>query len=161
MVQLEQVAIRSGAFQLANLSLELPTGQYAVLMGKTGTGKTTILEAICGLRRILAGSVWLNGALQFLQIEQAFRVHWQKCDRTALLLKGEGELNIRGMLHRRGDDVSLARLACERAVERGVIALRPAAREDDLPGLGLDEISHAGPGAIQSFGELVSKRIGA
>jgi len=61
MVQLEQVAIRSGAFQLANLSLELPTGQYAVLMGKTGTGKTTILEAICGLRRILAGSVWLNG----------------------------------------------------------------------------------------------------
>jgi ABC-type sugar transport system ATPase subunit len=61
MVQLEQVAIRSGAFQLANLSFELPTGQYAVLMGKTGTGKTTILEAICGLRRVVAGRILLSG----------------------------------------------------------------------------------------------------
>jgi molybdate/tungstate transport system ATP-binding protein len=61
MVQLEQVAIRSGAFQLANLSFELPTSQYAVLMGKTGTGKTTILEAISGLRRVVAGRILLDG----------------------------------------------------------------------------------------------------
>jgi ABC-type sugar transport system ATPase subunit len=62
MVQLEQVAIRSGPFQLSKLNFEVPTGQYAVLMGKTGVGKTTILEAICGLRRVLAGRILLKGA---------------------------------------------------------------------------------------------------
>src|SRR2546421_3236957 len=62
MVQLEQVTIRSGAFQLAGVSFEVPVGQYAVLMGKTGEGKTTILEAICGLRSVLAGCILLHGA---------------------------------------------------------------------------------------------------
>ena len=31
------------------------------MMGKTGCGKTTILEAICGLRKINSGTIMLNG----------------------------------------------------------------------------------------------------
>ena len=50
MVELANVTIRSGSFRLSNISFEVPSGQYAVLMGKTGEGKTTILETICGLR---------------------------------------------------------------------------------------------------------------
>src|SRR3954453_13363105 len=61
MVQLEQVTIRSGPFQLSQLSFQVPTGQYAVLMGKTGCGKTTILEAICGLKCVRAGAIRLLG----------------------------------------------------------------------------------------------------
>jgi ABC-type sugar transport system ATPase subunit len=29
-------------------------------MGRSGQGKTTLLEVLCGLRRVNAGSVWLN-----------------------------------------------------------------------------------------------------
>ena len=61
MVQLDDVTIRSGSFRLSNVSFAVSTGQYAVLMGKTGEGKTTILEAICGLRNILAGRILLHG----------------------------------------------------------------------------------------------------
>jgi ABC-type sugar transport system ATPase subunit len=43
------------------VSFEIPTGEYGVLMGKTGSGKTTILEAICGLKRVSEGRIVLMG----------------------------------------------------------------------------------------------------
>ena len=61
MVELDDVTLRSGSFTLANVSFEIESGQYAVLMGKTGTGKTTLLEAICGLRAVAAGRILLDG----------------------------------------------------------------------------------------------------
>jgi ABC-type sugar transport system ATPase subunit len=61
MVELDNVTIRSGPFSLADIAFVVPTGQYAVLMGKTGQGKTTILEAICGLRGVTAGRIVLHG----------------------------------------------------------------------------------------------------
>jgi ABC-type sugar transport system ATPase subunit len=60
-IALEWVTVRSGGFSLRNVSFEIPAGGYGVLMGKTGSGKTTILEAICGLRRIDEGSIRLAG----------------------------------------------------------------------------------------------------
>ena len=59
MIALSAVTIRQGGFCLHDVSLEVPAGQYAVLMGKTGSGKTTILEAICGLRPLAAGRIRL------------------------------------------------------------------------------------------------------
>jgi len=60
-IAFEWVTVRSGGFRLQNVSFEIPTGGYGVLMGKTGSGKTTILEAICGLRDIAEGAVRLAG----------------------------------------------------------------------------------------------------
>ena len=62
MVDLEKITIHSGSFTLRDISFEIQEGQYAVLMGKTGTGKTTLLEAICGLRKVSAGRILLHGA---------------------------------------------------------------------------------------------------
>lgn len=62
MIELENIAIRSGSFGLSNVNLVIPQGAYAVLMGGTGQGKTTILEAICGLRTVTSGRVLLDGA---------------------------------------------------------------------------------------------------
>lgn len=61
MIELDNVAIRSGPFALAGINLSVPAGAYAVLMGHTGQGKTTILEAICGLRQVTKGRVMLDG----------------------------------------------------------------------------------------------------
>jgi ABC-type sugar transport system ATPase subunit len=61
MIELENVTVRSGGFVLKNLAAMIPAGEYAVLMGGTGQGKTTILEAICGLRPIVSGRIRLGG----------------------------------------------------------------------------------------------------
>lgn len=61
MIELHDITIRSGPFSLTNVGLSIPEGNYAVLMGGTGQGKTTILEAICGLRSVTSGRVLLNG----------------------------------------------------------------------------------------------------
>lgn len=60
MIQLYDISIQTGQFRLSNLSLTIPTGEYLVLMGRTGHGKTTILEVICGLRRPASGCVIIN-----------------------------------------------------------------------------------------------------
>lgn len=61
MIELSSVTIQIGDFQLKDLSFRVDSGQYAVVMGKTGIGKTTILEAICGLRAVQSGRILING----------------------------------------------------------------------------------------------------
>lgn len=61
MIQFDRVTIHAGQFQLRDVSLTVPAGKYAVLMGRTGSGKTTILEAIIGLRHVSSGAILLNG----------------------------------------------------------------------------------------------------
>ncbi len=48
-------------FSLWQISVEIPSNTYAVLMGPTGCGKTTLLEILCGLRRPDHGRVILDG----------------------------------------------------------------------------------------------------
>ena len=61
MIRVSKVTIRQGNFQLKDLDFSVDTGAYAVLMGPTGCGKTTVLETICGLRRIKSGTVTIDG----------------------------------------------------------------------------------------------------
>lgn len=60
MIRVENLSVHVGTFSLDSISFEVAAGQYAVLMGRTGVGKTTLLESICGLRRISAGRIWLQ-----------------------------------------------------------------------------------------------------
>jgi ABC-type sugar transport system ATPase subunit len=60
-IELSQVTIQAGDYLLENISFEIAFGEYVVLMGKTGIGKTTILEAICGLRSIRGGRISIGG----------------------------------------------------------------------------------------------------
>ena len=46
---------------MENVSLEIPESKYGVLMGSSGSGKTTIVESICGLKKIKSGKIILNG----------------------------------------------------------------------------------------------------
>ena len=57
MIAVEGLAMRQGGFALRDITLRVPAGGYAVLMGATGCGKTSIVEAVCGLRPITAGCI--------------------------------------------------------------------------------------------------------
>ncbi len=59
MIRFENVDIRLDGFALESINFTVPTGAYAVLMGRTGCGKTTILEAACGLRTIAGGRIFM------------------------------------------------------------------------------------------------------
>ena len=59
MIAVNDLSVTVGAFSLDRVSFEIPTGRYCVLMGKTGCGKTTILEAVCGLKPVVGGSIRL------------------------------------------------------------------------------------------------------
>ncbi len=61
MIQLENLCLRNGSFELNDLSVTITNGSYGILMGRTGCGKTTILETICGLQpHVISGTIWLN-----------------------------------------------------------------------------------------------------
>jgi zinc/manganese transport system ATP-binding protein len=45
----------------SNLSLEVPIGRFAGVVGPTGCGKTTLLKTIMGIQPVLAGDVGLYG----------------------------------------------------------------------------------------------------
>jgi ABC-type branched-subunit amino acid transport system ATPase component len=59
-ISFEHVAWSAGTFRLNGVSFSVPAGNYAVLMGKTGCGKTTLLEILCGLRRPADGRVFIG-----------------------------------------------------------------------------------------------------
>jgi ABC-type sugar transport system ATPase subunit len=61
MIRVENLSVQVGAFALENVSFSVPAGCYAVLMGKTGSGKTTLVEALCGLRSVTSGRIELLG----------------------------------------------------------------------------------------------------
>ncbi|QDT57171.1 Maltose/maltodextrin import ATP-binding protein MalK [Caulifigura coniformis] len=60
MIELKNVSIAAGEFRVSDLSFQLQRGEHVVLMGRTGRGKTTILEAICGLRPVTSGQILLG-----------------------------------------------------------------------------------------------------
>ena len=59
MISVKNLSLSIGEFSLENVSFEVPSRSYCALMGKTGCGKTTILEAVCGLRKVSSGNIIL------------------------------------------------------------------------------------------------------
>ena len=62
MIELINIGWGAGDFSLANVSFKVPAGKYGVMMGSTGSGKTSIIEIICGLRRQHAGEILIGGS---------------------------------------------------------------------------------------------------
>ncbi len=60
MITVANLHVVAGSFALRDIGFTLEAGAYGVLMGKTGTGKTTILEAVCGLKPLAGGSIRLH-----------------------------------------------------------------------------------------------------
>ncbi|HQT34263.1 MAG: phosphonate ABC transporter ATP-binding protein [Thiobacillus sp.] len=51
-----------GTLALGNINLEIPRGQFCVVLGPSGAGKSTLLRAVNGLIKPTRGRVMINGA---------------------------------------------------------------------------------------------------
>jgi len=59
-IRIEGLTFRVGAFALRDITFDVARGEYFVLLGKPGSGKTLLLECIAGLHRIGAGSIRID-----------------------------------------------------------------------------------------------------
>ncbi|MEW6079117.1 MAG: ABC transporter ATP-binding protein [Thermodesulfobacteriota bacterium] len=60
-LQVESLTLSVGNFSLRNIQLSCGKGEYHVLLGPTGSGKSTLIKCMLGLFRIYRGAVFLNG----------------------------------------------------------------------------------------------------
>ena len=61
MIRTDQLSFKIGDFQLNQVSIEVPQGEYFVLLGPPGSGKSVFLECLCGLAQIVSGQIHIDG----------------------------------------------------------------------------------------------------
>lgn len=61
MLELRSIGKRLGSLDMSDVSLRLDDGEYFVLLGPSGVGKTVLLEIIAGLIRPDAGGIFWDG----------------------------------------------------------------------------------------------------
>ena len=58
---IENFSITLGDFKAENLNLKVNAGEYCIIIGPTGAGKTILLETIAGIHRPKTGKIYLHG----------------------------------------------------------------------------------------------------
>ncbi len=125
MIRVEDITFRVGEFVLDRASLEIARGEYFVLLGPPGSGKTLLLEALCGLRRVEAGRVWIDGR-DVTRFEPRRRGIGYVPQDYALFPHRSVEGNIRfGLLSQRLPRSQIARRVGEVAERLGIERLLP------------------------------------
>jgi len=61
MIEIKRLCVDLGEFVLNDVSLSIDEGEYFIILGPTGAGKTVLLESIAGLNPIRSGELWLRG----------------------------------------------------------------------------------------------------
>ena len=60
MIRTDEISFSIGTFQLQRLSINIAKGEYLVLLGPPGAGKTIFLECLCGLKQIDSGQIYID-----------------------------------------------------------------------------------------------------
>ncbi|VGO21855.1 ABC transporter ATP-binding protein [Pontiella sulfatireligans] len=71
-LEIKDLSMRAGLFSVGKLSLTIGEGEYFTLMGHTGSGKSLLLKAVCGLARIETGRIRIHGE-DVTELEPRFR----------------------------------------------------------------------------------------
>jgi ABC-type Fe3+/spermidine/putrescine transport system ATPase subunit len=60
MIDIKNLSLHLGEFYLKDINLSIGDGEYFVVLGPTGAGKTVLMECIAGLHRIRTGEIWFD-----------------------------------------------------------------------------------------------------
>ncbi len=60
MIRIERLTLLFDTFKIMDLNIQIEEGGFHFLLGPTGSGKTLILESIMGLRKPMAGRIWIG-----------------------------------------------------------------------------------------------------
>jgi molybdopterin-binding protein len=61
MIQIKDLCVDLGGFLLRDINLDVEPGEYFIILGPTGAGKTVLLESIAGLHPVKNGEILLSG----------------------------------------------------------------------------------------------------
>jgi ABC-type sugar transport system ATPase subunit len=61
LIRIEDITVDLGEFILKDVNLEIKRGEYFVVLGPTGAGKSVLLETIAGLYQPQKGMIEING----------------------------------------------------------------------------------------------------
>ena len=133
MIRLFNLVVAAGPMSIGPANLHIPPGGYALLTGPSGGGKTTLLEAVAGLRTVLAGRIEFRGIDVTRAAPPTRRVGLAPQDAAPFPLLTVAEnlafaLSVRGVSAR-----DQTRRAAELADQLGLTALLPR-RADALSG---------------------------
>jgi molybdate/tungstate transport system ATP-binding protein len=59
-IKLDNLNVELEKFTLKDINLTVTEGEYFIIVGPTGAGKTVLLESIAGLNPIKSGTIWLK-----------------------------------------------------------------------------------------------------
>ena len=57
MIEIRNMSVKLGNFSLKEINLTIKRGEFFVLLGPTGSGKTVLLESIAGLKPVIDGQI--------------------------------------------------------------------------------------------------------
>jgi ABC-type Fe3+/spermidine/putrescine transport system ATPase subunit len=60
MISLRGLRVGVRSFALQDVNLDIENGDYFMLVGPTGAGKTLLLETIAGLHKVQSGEIWID-----------------------------------------------------------------------------------------------------
>jgi ABC-type sugar transport system ATPase subunit len=60
MLEVKDLCAQLGSFSLNAISFDVQDGEYFVLLGPTGAGKTVFLESVAGLNPVSSGQIWIK-----------------------------------------------------------------------------------------------------
>ncbi len=122
MIAIKNLKVDLGDFLLQNINLDIGPGEYFIVLGPTGAGKTVLLESIAGLHPILEGEVWIGdkeitglspekreigivyqdqGLFPHLSVENniAFGLRMRKCPKNEAKAKMDAIVDVVGVSH--------------------------------------------------------------
>ena len=61
MISIKRLSAQLGGFSLKEINLDIAEGEYFVILGPTGAGKTVLIECLAGLHHLTSGQIWIDG----------------------------------------------------------------------------------------------------